>query len=156
MKTIHTSLLIAILCFFSFNLQAQNIEVYPTHWWTGMKWNHVQLLMRSADSNFNKQKVSIQYPGVTISNTHKFVNGKYLAVDIIIAPSAKPGNVIIKCGSHNLNWQLKEQRKGNGTAFAQGVTAADLIYLLMPDRFSNGDPSNDKFSDMNDTAYKTY
>jgi glycosidase len=39
---------------------------------------------------------------------------------------------------------------GNGTSFAQGVTSKDLVYLLMPDRFSNGDPSNDRITGMRD------
>jgi hypothetical protein len=131
---------------------AQNIEVYPTNWWPGMKWNKVQLLMRSTDENFSKQTVSINYSGITVTGTHKFENGKYLAVDINIAASAKPGSVPIHLSNgNNVQWELKARKKGNGTTYAQGVTSADLIYLIMPDRFSNGDPSNDKFSDMNDT-----
>lgn len=146
------NLLLVLICLLAMNVYAQTIDVYPTHWWAGMKWNNVQLLMRSADSDFSKQKISINYPGISISNTHAFQNGKYVALNINIQPSAKPGTVIIKCGNTSVNWQLKRQREGNGTAFAQGVTAADFIYLLMPDRFSNGDPTNDKFADMNDTA----
>jgi glycosidase len=50
-----------------------------------------------------------------------------------------------------VDYELKERGKGNGNTYAQGVTSADLIYLLMPDRFSNGDLSNDRFANMNDT-----
>ena len=134
-------------------LSAQNVDIYPTHWWVGMKWNKLQLLMRSTDDNFSKQTVTINYPGVAVTGTHKFENGKYLAVDVNIASTAKPGNVSIHFSSgNNVTWELKARRKGNGTSYAQGVTSADLIYLIMPDRFSNGDPSNDKFNDMKDTS----
>ena len=146
LSTVFTSLLL-----FS-ALSAQHVDVYPTHWWVGMKWNKVKLLMRSSDENFSKQKVSVNYPGVTVSGTQKFENGKYLAVDVNIASTAKAGNVSIHfSGGSNLTWELKARRKGNGTSYAQGVTSADLIYLIMPDRFSNGDLSNDKFNDMNDS-----
>ncbi|HEY6977034.1 MAG TPA: alpha-amylase family glycosyl hydrolase [Chitinophagaceae bacterium] len=138
------------------SLFAQSIEVYPTNWWTGMKWNKVQLLIRSRDNNFINEKVTINYPGVTITNTHKFESEKYLAVDVTISPTAEPGTVTIEFISNGktnkIAWPLTQRRKENGTLYAQGVTSADLIYLLMPDRFSNGDTSNDKFSDMNDTS----
>jgi hypothetical protein len=54
-------------------------------------------------------------------------------------------------GTHTIiDFELKPRRTGNGTAFAQGVTSKDLVYLLMPDRFSNGDPSNDRIAGMRD------
>ena len=138
---------------------AQYADVYPTNWWVGMKYNKVQLLVHAKEGendDLSKEKVSINYPGITISNVHKFDNTKYLAIDITISPSAKPGIVkIIFSYSKVLNvvyWELKPRREGNGTLYAQGITSADFIYLLMPDRFSNGDPLNDKFADLNDTA----
>ncbi len=48
---------------------------------------------------------------------------------------------------------LKPVVQQNGKTRVQGVTAEDFIYLLMPDRFSNGDPSNDFFDDMRDPAH---
>jgi hypothetical protein len=68
---------------------SQYAEIYPTNWWVGMKWNKVQLLIHGKDDGFNNGKVNINYPGVSVINIHKFENGKYLAVDITIAPSAK-------------------------------------------------------------------
>ena len=50
------------------------------------------------------------------------------------------------------SWTLKPRRKGNGTAYAQGVRSGDFIYFLMPDRFSNGDPSNDKIPGLLDQS----
>src|ERR1700722_8558189 len=44
------------------------------------------------------------------------------------------------------------RREGNGTVYAQGVTSADFIYFLMPDRFSNGDPSNDRVPGLRDQS----
>ena len=85
----------------------------------------------------------------------KTENPNYLFLNLIISSAAKPGKMKIEihqqANNTVINYELKEKRKANGNAYAQGVTSADLIYLIMPDRFSNGDISNDKFADMNDT-----
>src|SRR6185295_10419602 len=135
---------------------AQYATVYPTNWWVGMKHNKIQLIIRSDHENFSNEKVRINYPGVTLTGTHKFPNGKYLAVDITIAATAKPGTVKIDftngTKTNSVDWTLDTRRKGNGTAYAQGVQSSDFIYFLMPDRFSNGDPSNDHVAGMKDQS----
>lgn len=135
---------------------SQYAELYPTNWYTGMKWNKVQVLVRGTHEGFSKEKVRIHYPGVTLAGVHPFENGKYLALDLIVAPSARPGNVPIEFiagnQTHSVTWPLKGRRAGKGKAFAQGVTSADFIYFLMPDRFSNGDPSNDRIAGLRDQS----
>jgi glycosidase len=49
-----------------------------------------------------------------------------------------------------MSWYLKPRREGKGKVFAQGINSGDLVYLLMPDRFSNGNPSNDRIPGMRD------
>lgn len=131
-------------------------EVYPTNWWTGMKMNQIQLLLRSTDDELASKKVSISHPGITILRTHQFENARYVAVDISIAPTAKPGVVTIELKGkgkiQKVKWQLDPKREGNGTAYAQGVTSSDFINLLITDRFSNGDTSNDRVAGMRDQS----
>ncbi|NIG55551.1 alpha-amylase family glycosyl hydrolase [Chitinophaga sp. Cy-1792] len=135
---------------------ARQPDVYPTNWWTGMKHNKIQLLLKSEDSEFNKSKISVNYPGVTITDTHTFENGKYLAIDITISDAAMPGNVDFICLKNakttQISWPLKARKGTPGKDFAQGISQADMIYLLMPDRFSNGDPSNDKVPGLKDQS----
>ena len=133
---------------------AQSVEVYPPHWWVGMKLNTVQVLLRSSDPAFSKQIFTVNYPGVSIVKSHLFENGKYQALDVVIAPETKPG-VVTFSGvdgkkKSKITWQLNVRRPGNGSAFALGVTSSDFIYLIMPDRFSNSDPKNDKIAGMRD------
>ncbi|MEO6166641.1 MAG: glycoside hydrolase family 13 protein [Chitinophagales bacterium] len=141
-----------LFCIFSAN--AQFTEIYPTNWWVNMKMNTVQLLLRSTSPDFSKETFTISYPGVKLLKTNTFENGKYVALDVLISNSAKPGKVSIVCtnGSqkNNIEWPLLERRKGNGISFAQGVTSSDFIYLILPDRFSNGDPSDDRVAGMKD------
>ena len=96
------------------------------------------------------------YPGIKIQKVHPVENKNYLFVDIIVAPTAKAGNYKIRCTSANVNkdfdFELKPRRSGKGTAFAQGVTSKDFVYLLMPDRFSNGDTTNDRIAGMKDQS----
>ena len=146
-----TSFTIFLALFVQF-VSAQNIAIYPTNWWVGMKWNKVQLLIKGDKEGFNKEKVTINYPGVTITKVNTLDNSKYISLDLAIAPSAQPGTVNIKFNSTTVQWPLKARRKGKGTAYAQGVTSSDFIYMLMPDRFSNGDESNDRIAGMRDQS----
>lgn len=121
-----------------------------------MKWNKVQVLVYNKETALKDSDVSLTYPGVVLKKVNRLENPKYLALDIEIAATAKPGNVIIQIGSgasaQAITWPLMMRRKGNGTAYAQGVTSSDLVYLLMPDRFSNGDVSNDKIVGLKDQS----
>jgi glycosidase len=140
---------------------SQTVEVYPSNWWVGMKWNKVQLMLHDPRPDFilavDKLIVKSSSPDLKIVKVNKVENRKYLFLDVAISPNAKPQTVTISLGGATPQWtkisfDLKPRRPGNGTAFAQGVTSKDFVYLLMPDRFSNGDPSNDRIAGMRDQS----
>jgi len=141
------------ICLSSFS---QYAELYPSNWYTGMKWNKVQILVRGENDGLKNEKVSIQYPGVSLDKVSSFENGKYLALDVTVSAAARPGDVVINFTAgtkkHEVHWPLKPRREGRSKTFAQGVNATDFIYFLMPDRFSNGDISNDKIAGMRDQS----
>jgi len=141
---------------FALSSIAQTVEAYPSNWFVQMKTNKVQILFRNTNANFSKATVQTNYPGITIKGSHHFENPHYMAVDIEIATNAKLGNVnfVINTKDQKINktWPLLPRRAGRGTAFAQGINSADLIYFLMPDRFSNGDPSNDQIAGLKDQS----
>lgn len=152
-----------LLLVFSFSLFTfSQVTVYPSNWWVGMKHNKVQLLIKNETKDF-ASNINLQaknYAGVKVEKLTKLDNKKYLLIDISIAPTAKAGIVNFVCtnncgaecmsGNKILSFELKPRRTGRNTAFAQGVTSADNIYLLMPERFSNGNKSNDKIAGMLD------
>jgi neopullulanase len=144
-------LLLTICTFAQYN---QSYKCYPANWWAGMKMNKIQLMLHG-DAIGNATGYTISYPGIKISKVTKAENNNYVFIDISIAPNTKPG--IIKIIPVNfratsyVQFEIKPRRKNTGKDYAQGVTSKDFIYLIMPDRFSNGDTSNDKFADMNDT-----
>jgi len=127
-------------------------KVFPTHWWIGMKNPALQILINGA--NIQENNFSINYPGVRLVKVHKPENRNYIFLDLIISPVAKPGIIKIQIknpnGTGHINFVLKARNKENGKTRAQGITSKDFAYLLMPDRFANGDPSNDAFEDYRD------
>lgn len=145
-----------ILMHLAFAANAKNIDVYPTNWWVDMKTNSIQLLIRSTGEAFSSDYAGINYSGIQVLKTHQFSNKKYLAVDILISPEARPGTVsieVIQNGKkQKIDWTLNSRRTGNGTEYAQGVNSADFIDLIMVDRFSNGDVTNDRIKGMRDQS----
>ena len=148
---------ISILLFFISNKPfAQQTQLYPSNWWIGMKWNKVQILVYNNQKSIKNTIVKIAYPGVVLNKIHRLENEKYLALDVTVSATAKPGNVNIifieDSKTTLVQWQLQLKQTGNGITYAKGITSSDFMYLLMPDRFSNGDISNDKIVGLKDQS----
>jgi glycosidase len=134
------------------------VEVYPSHWWVGMKMNKIQLMIyaKNATDLIPAFKLPVGgtklADGIMLKGVHHVESPNYVFLDIEIAKSTKPGmrKLVMPGVRIPVEFELKARRPGNGTAFAQGVTSKDLVYLLMPDRFSNGDPTNDRIAGMRD------
>jgi len=124
-------------------------RINPTNWWVGMKNPYLQILVYG--KNIGTTNVSLKpYVGVKLKKTQTVENPNYIFVELDISKIAKPGNLqlIFNNGkeSSTVNYEIRLR-----TAKPQAVTQADVVYLLMPDRFANGDESNDTYEDMNDT-----
>ncbi len=94
----------------------------------------------------------LHIPGVTMGKVNKVESPNYLFIDLTLSAAAKPGTLVFMVGNKRLQYDLLARRPGKGTAFAQGVRSDDFIYLLMPDRFSNGEPANDRIVGMKDQS----
>lgn len=116
-----------------------------------MKNPKLQLMIHGKD--IGNDAVTLSYPGVKLEKVNKAENKNYLFLDLLISSAAKAGNLKIKLAGKTINYELKVKSKEDGSSRVQGVTSQDFIYMLMPDRFANGDPSNDHFPDMRDTAH---
>jgi neopullulanase len=133
------------------------IKVYPSSWWVDMKDPHLQLMLRGHKIASEKNRIHINYPGVVLDSIQRVRNPDYLFVDITIKPHTLPGKLEIANtpdfnGGRPVSIQLDKRAGGNGTSYARGIKSSDFIYLLMPDRFSNGDPNNDHYANMRDTV----
>lgn len=156
MKNFKFLLICFLLTFVSLKKETVNAQeimhVEPPSWWVGMKLP-LQLLINGPDiSSFD---VTIKGgSGVKVKEIHKAESPNYLFVDIDIASDARPGTyylVFTKDGkTFEYPYELSERREGSSNR--ESFTTADLIYLIMPDRFSNGDPSNDNTVDTQEKA----
>ena len=139
--------------------QTGTYKCYPTHWWTGMKWNKLQIMIHGdkVAENFPMVKIGPKgmslATGVNLVRINRVENPNYIFLDLVIDATAKPGKFSFPFVKNmNLDYELKPRREGNGTDYAQGITSKDFMYLIMPDRFSNGDESNDRVAGMRDQS----
>ncbi len=139
------------------NLRAEEQElikrIEPTNWWVGMKYPELQLLVYG--NNIASSVVSIDYNGVTISKVTKVENSNYLFLDLHISPNTKPGIVPIKFSIGGVEvythkYELLPREKDS--AQRKGFDSGDAMYLIMPDRFANGNPDNDNIEGMLEKA----
>lgn len=120
-------------------------------WWTQMVNPKLQLLVHG--NKIAGYSVSLNYKGVTLQKVKMVENSNYLFLDLLIDKNAKPGKfdiVFSQQGKKALRYAYELKQQDKSTNRNQGVTDKDLIYLIMPDRFSNGDTTNDKIAGMKD------
>ncbi len=119
-------------------------RIEPSNWWIGFKNPELQLLVKHPNISGASPKIS--YPGVSIKKVHKADSPNYLFIDLNIDKSTKAGkfniNFKFKDGTEKIyTYQLKSRTKSSENYI--GFNSSDVIYLITPDRFSDGDPSND-------------
>ncbi|HEX7366222.1 MAG TPA: glycoside hydrolase family 13 protein [Pelobium sp.] len=136
-----------IFLFISYNsfCQIPDLErVEPMFWFTKMHNPKLQLLVHGKD--IANREVELTYPGVSLVKVNKVENPNYLFLDLNISASAKAGKFTINFtakGKKKLSYSYELKTKDASKNRIQGVSQKDFIYLLMPDRFSNGDTKND-------------
>lgn len=118
-------------------------RVEPLCWWTGMK-TPLQLLVQG--ENLRECDVWIEGgKGVKIREIHEADSPNYLFLDVDIDKDAASGIYYLCFESDDdyfeVPYELLERREGSDVR--QSFTSADLVYLIMPDRFVNGDLTND-------------
>ncbi|PKP45957.1 MAG: alpha-amlyase [Bacteroidetes bacterium HGW-Bacteroidetes-11] len=138
--------------------KAENItfRVEPPSWWAGMKHAELQLLVYGKDISLTE--VVFDYPGVTLAKKHLVENPNYLFLDLLLAKDVKPGSFDIrfmrgKKALFTYKYVLNEREPGSAERI--GFGPSDVVYLLMPDRFANGDPSNDNMPGMLEPANRS-
>ena len=128
---------------------AQIDHIEPPFWWTGMKHSALQLMVHG--EGIAGSSVSIDYEGVSLQSVEHTGNSNYLFINLDISPATEPGSFMITFTDANGNTIEKEYKllkRDPGSAERKGFDNSDVMYLIMPDRFANGDPSNDEIEGM--------
>ena len=128
-------------------------RIEPAFWWAGMQNPKLQLLVHGKD--IGKNSVTIKYDGVTLTKVHQVENPNYLFLDLELANNVKAGKfpiIFSLNGKKQTEFVYELKQRTTGENLHQGVNTKDFIYLIMPDRFSNGDKTNDVVKGMNEAA----
>lgn len=129
-------------------------RIEPPSWWTGMR-TPLQLLVYGDRVSECGVRFGDGPDGVCITQVHKADSPDYLFVDIDVAPDAPSGvrRLVFTApdgGRFEVPYEIARRRKGSRER--AGFSSADMIYLIVPDRFANGDPSNDSTDDTAEKA----
>lgn len=152
MVKVHRHYTILLLSFSICNvISAQKIDrIEPPSWFTGMKETALQLMVYGKEiGSFN---VTANYPGIKVTTLVKTENPNYLFVNLDISSEAVQGNVALIFTRGKLKLTYNYPLLAHPAGQAKGFNDSDVIYLLMPDRFSNGNPSNDNIDGMLEKA----
>lgn len=118
----------------------------PPYWWTGMANDTLQIMLHGED--IRDCHVNVDYPGVKLLDIARLDNPNYQFIYLLITDEAQPGTMNITLNDLKLRRNNREvipyelrQRDANARDI-KGFDASDVLYLIMPDRFADGNPDN--------------
>ena len=131
-KTILTYAFLSVVLLMSAATQVKVTRIDPTDWYVGLKNPTLQLMVYG--QNVRDAEVSVDYPNVRIDSIARLDSPNYLLVYLNLS-GAQPGEMTLKIGKQKVKYLLK-QREMSGDK-RMGFTNADVLYMLMPDRFAS-------------------
>ena len=135
------------MCFFA--QAAAGVRVDPPNWWVGMESQELELLIHGDNVGLAQLEVGVSDDTVQVVDIKSAESDNYLIVNLLIAPDARAQTLELKFSGvveQTVSYALKARDSSLGAG--QGYDASDVIYLLTPDRFANGDSSNDRVEGM--------
>ena len=145
MKKILTALLLGTTLTMNAAVKIDRIE--PTDWYVGLKDASLQLMVYGKD--IKTADVTTDYPGVKIDSLVRLDSPNYLLVYMNVK-DAQPGTMtlLFQQGKQKkkVNYTLKAREKKGEERY--GFSNADVLYMLMPDRFASGRTDNDQIKGM--------
>lgn len=129
----------------------KEIKIEPAFWWSGMKSPELQLMIHGA--NIADYQASVSMPGIRVNQCVRLDSPNYLIVYLELK-DAKPGSfdILFTKGKEHFSYSYELKTRRADAAKVKGFDSSDVLYLIMPDRFANGNPSNDQIPMR--TAYK--
>ena len=153
----HRSLLFTFACLLSWLGPARGVppqqnplgptvrvtKIEPPNWWVAFT-PEVMLLLSGQD--LEATHVSCNLPTLSVPRTQATAGGSYLFVWLKIGAGTKPGTAVcrITAPKGTTSFELPLAARAPTLGRFQGLSTDDVIYLIMPDRFANGDPTNDE------------
>ena len=118
-------------------------KVEPPNWWVGLTPEVVVLL---SGKNLLATHAQCNLPEVIVSRTQSTLNGHYLFVWLKFSPQLRSGTAVCRIATANgeTSFEFPIAARKQILGRNQGLSQDDVIYLIMPDRFADGDPTNDE------------
>ena len=131
-------------------------HVEPLSWWVGMT-TPLQLMVNATSISEYGVEILPKGQGVEVTALHKADSPNYLFVDVAVAADAKAGEYTLRFtkGKSKIDYKYTIAERREGSRERESFTTADFVYLIMPDRFANGNPANDNTSDTAEKADRT-
>lgn len=149
-----TSIILFLLAPILVQAQTEIQHIAPPFWWADMATGELQLMIHG-EGIADYHEVTVDHEAVRVMRTFRQDSPNYLFVDLeLSARQATTFALTLIKPSTGVSFQYKYELKGRqrATDRIQGLAPSDLIYLIMPDRFANGDESNDVVEGMNQTT----
>ena len=152
-------ILVLVLCslnlLFTTIIKAQNekqiIRIDPPNWWSGMQNKEVSLLIKG--TNIASYTIATVSPeGITVADVTRAESNDYIFLDIVINDNAQPNTYTFTLvnGNKTMNFKYELKKRNIDPNKLNGINSSDLIYLIMPDRFANGNLKNDALANFNE------
>lgn len=132
-----------LLLFTVIILHAQQLKVEPAFWWSGMKEPELQLMIYG--KNIADYKPTLTSKEIYLKEVVSLESPNYLLLYLDISNS-KPEkfDIVFTNGKKKITIPYELKQRDPSRRNIKGFDSSDVLYLIMPDRFANGDPSNDQ------------
>ena len=115
----------------------------PPNWWVDMRSNEFQLMIHG--EKVGECEVAIENEDIKILKTQRLSNPNYLVLDLEILRSNKAFDFVLTFSKDGVVYETYNYKLlKKSTARRETFNSSDVIYLITPDRFANGDPKNDQ------------
>ena len=132
-------------------------RVEPPNWWVGMKTNDLQILVYG--NSINDLIPKINNSNIELTSYEKVQNENYLFLNISLSENAKPDEVEIDFYKNNVvvdRYVFSLLNREKNASNVEGFNSSDVMYLITPDRFANGDSTNDDIKSMFERPNRDY
>ena len=128
-------------------------HVEPLSWWVDMEMPLQLMVNGDAISECNVEILPAG-AGVEVTAIHKADSPNYIFVDVAISEDAQAGEYTLRFtnGKRKFDYKYTIAERREGSRERESFTTADFVYLIMPDRFANGNPANDNTEDTAEKA----
>ena len=123
-------------------------KIDPPYWWAGMEQDTLQIMVQGTD--IRNAQITVDYPGVSLLDVVRPDSPNYQFLYLLVSDDAKPGEIKIRFSQDGkqkqVNYALKKRDRSPEEYV--GFDSSDVLYLIMPDRFADGNPDNNEIASL--------